>query len=153
MAFTKQNGPFPASFSLLISFIQTVNNCSIKVANDDWVRTRILRYRNRPCCQQCYNHCPDKIFFGPWWWWSACSPYGLTISAQNIFSVIISFFTCLFLSDTFEIECLKSTVPCVCSLVEIYHSKREQLLKLLQVKMHWINARRNYVKRLTARML
>ena len=29
-----KNGPFPASFSLFSSFLQTVNKCSIKVADD-----------------------------------------------------------------------------------------------------------------------
>ena len=34
-------GPFPASFSLFLSLLQTVNNCSIKI-DDDWIRTRVL---------------------------------------------------------------------------------------------------------------
>ena len=32
----------------------TMNNCSIKVA-DDWIRTQVLWYRKRPRCQMCHN--------------------------------------------------------------------------------------------------
>ena len=52
-----KNGPFPASFSLFSSFLQTVNKCSIKVA-DDWIRTRVLWYHKRPLCQLRHNHFP-----------------------------------------------------------------------------------------------
>ena len=35
----------------------TVNNCSIKVAND-WIRTRVLWYWKQLRCQLCHNHSP-----------------------------------------------------------------------------------------------
>ena len=38
------------------------HNCSIKVA-DDWIRTRVHRYRKRPSCQLCHNHTVDLLFF------------------------------------------------------------------------------------------
>ena len=58
------NRPFPASFTIFLSFLQTVteNNCSIKVA-DDWIRTRVLWYRKRPRCQLCHKHYPTISSF------------------------------------------------------------------------------------------
>ena len=58
------NRPFPASFTLFLSFLQTVteNNCSIKVA-DDWIRTRVLWYRKRPRCQLCQNTTRLSLLF------------------------------------------------------------------------------------------
>ena len=58
----KKDGPFPASFSLFSSFLQTVNKCSIKVA-DDWIRTRVLWYRKQPLCQLRHNHFPRRNNF------------------------------------------------------------------------------------------
>ena len=48
-----KNGPFPVSFSLFSSLLQTVNSCSVTVAHD-WIRTRILWYQSQPCC---HSHC------------------------------------------------------------------------------------------------
>ena len=55
-----KNWAIPGLFSLFSSFLLTVNNCSIKVA-DDWIRTRVLWSRNQPFCQLCHNHCPNMV--------------------------------------------------------------------------------------------
>ena len=41
---------------IFVFFLQTLNKFAIKVT-DDWIRTRVLLYRKRPCCQVCHNQC------------------------------------------------------------------------------------------------
>ena len=48
--------PFLTSFSLYLPFLQTVNPCSKKVA-DDCTRTADLWYWKRPLCHLCHKHC------------------------------------------------------------------------------------------------
>ena len=55
-----KNWAIPGLFSLFSSFLLTVNNCSIKVA-DDWIRTRVLWCWKQPLCHLCYwSHFPPN---------------------------------------------------------------------------------------------